>query len=136
MPLVISLIVCSTWMRVFISRKKKSFAGDERLDRADAIVADRARRFDARIAQALEYRFRNERRRLFVEFLMPALQRAVAFADVHDVAVFVGEDLQLDVFRVVEVALDVDDRILEVRFRLAYRRCERTRNLFERPRDL
>ena len=48
------------------------------------------------------------RRRLLEQLLMPPLDRALALAQVHDVAVMVAEDLQLDVPRVLEVLLDVD----------------------------
>ena len=57
------------------------------------------------------------RRRLLDELLVAALDRAVALAEVDDVAVRVGEHLHLDVARVLEVALDVDGRVGEVRLR-------------------
>ena len=46
--------------------------------------------------------------RLLDELLVAALDRAVALAEVDDVAVAVGEDLDLDVARVGQVALEVD----------------------------
>ena len=55
---------------------------------------------------------------------MAALDRAVALAEVDDVAVRVGEDLHLDVAWVLEVALDVDGRVGEVRRAFATRRLE------------
>ena len=66
---------------------------------------------------------------------MAPLQRAVALADVHDVAVLVGQDLQLDVLGIV-MAAGVDDRILEVGFGFAPRRHERRGDLVDGPRDL
>ena len=65
------------------------------------------------------------RGRFLDELLVPALRRAVAVAEVHAVAVRVGEDLQLDVARAGEVALDVALGPAEVRLRLALRRLER-----------
>ena len=50
---------------------------------------------------------------------MAPLDRAVALAEVDDVAVRVGEHLHLDVARILEVALDVDVRVGEVRLPLA-----------------
>ena len=56
---------------------------------------------------------------------MAALDRAVALAEVDDVAVRVGEHLHLDVPRILEVALDVDAAVREVLLALALRRLER-----------
>ena len=44
---------------------------------------------------------------------MAALDRAVALAQVDDVALAVGQHLDLDVARVVQVALQVDGRVGE-----------------------
>ena len=60
---------------------------------------------------------------------MAALDRAVALAEMDHVAVRVGEHLHLDVARILEVALDVDRRVGEVRLPLALRRLERLRRL-------
>ena len=40
---------------------------------------------------------------------MPALQRAVAFAQMHHVAVGVGEHLEFDMARPVKIPLKIDD---------------------------
>ena len=50
---------------------------------------------------------------------MPPLDRAVTLTEMDDSAVSVGEDLHFDVARVLEVALDVDRRVGEVRLPLA-----------------
>ena len=42
---------------------------------------------------------------------MPALDRAVALAEVEDRAMLVREHLHLDVARVLDAALDVDGRV-------------------------
>ncbi len=60
---------------------------------------------------------------------MAALDRAVAFAEKEDGAVRVGDDLGLDVARVLEVALDVDRVVGEVGRALALGRLERRRRL-------
>ena len=60
---------------------------------------------------------------------MTALDRAVALAEMDDVAVRVGEDLHLDVAGVVEIALDVDGRVREVRLPLAASRVVRALDL-------
>ena len=50
----------------------------------------------------------HRRRRLLEHLLVPALQRAVALAEVHGAAPAVAEDLHLDVPRLAEVLLEVD----------------------------
>jgi hypothetical protein len=49
----------------------------------------------------------DRRRRLFDQLLVAALDRALALAEVHHVAVVVAEDLELDVARPLDVLLDV-----------------------------
>ena len=56
---------------------------------------------------------------------MAPLQAAVALAEMHDVAVRVGENLQLDVARMVEILLDIDRIVAECRARLGARDAER-----------
>ena len=56
---------------------------------------------------------------------MPALQRAIAIADVHDVAVRIGHDLHFDVTRAWDHLLDVHLRIAERALGLAPRGLER-----------
>ena len=56
-----------------------------------------------------------------IDLLMPALRRAFALEEVHDVAVRVGEDLDLDVPRPLDQPLDVERAVAERRLRLAPR---------------
>ena len=56
----------------------------------------------------------------------PPLDRAVALAEVDRVPVRVREHLHLDVPRILQVALDVDVGVREVRLALAARGFERT----------
>src|SRR5207247_11368167 len=67
---------------------------------------------------------------------MTALDRAVTLPEMDDVAVPVGEHLHLDVPRILEVALDVDGRVGEVRLALAPRRLERALGLLRAAHDL
>ena len=86
-----------------------ALADEQALDRAGAAVADGARGLDGDRADALAQRGRDARPgRLLDELLVAPLDRAVALAEVDDVAVRVGEDLHLDVARILEVLLDVD----------------------------
>src|SRR5439155_9159696 len=59
------------------------------------------------------------RRRLFQHFLVPALDRALALAERINVAVFVGEQLNLDVTGPLQVALEEEALVPESGFGLA-----------------
>src|SRR5207248_11693991 len=72
--------------------------------------------------QLLVYR---RRRRLLDQLLVAPLDRAVALAEMDDVAVRVREHLHLDVARVDDQLLDVDVRVREVRLPLPPRALER-----------
>src|SRR5690606_21115543 len=99
---------------------------EQALDRAGADVADRLGGPHRRLADARPQLLVDAwRRRLLDELLVPALDRAVAFAEVDRVAVAVGEDLDLDVARVGQVALEVDGRIREELLALARGALER-----------
>ena len=79
------------------------------LDRAGAAVADRGGGVGGDLADPLAHLGVDVRAgRLLDHLLVAALDRAVALAEVDHVAVRVGEHLDLDVARVLEVALDVD----------------------------
>ena len=99
--------------------------GDE-LDRAGAGIADGPRRLDRGLAhRGAHLRRHAGRRRLLDHLLMAPLQRAVALEEMHDVAVPVGEDLDLDVARREHVFLDQHARVAEGARRLALRARER-----------
>ena len=78
----------------------------------------------------------SDRRGLLDQLLVAALRRAVAAADPHDVAVLVADDLDLDVARPGEVALDVDLVAAEERLRLALRGVHRLLHLVGAAHDL
>ena len=93
---------------------------EQALDRARADVVDRARGLDADLADARAQRLVDGGGgRLLDELLVAALHRAVALAEVHDVAMAIGEDLDLHVPRVGQVALEVDGRVREELLALA-----------------
>ena len=69
------------------------------------------------------------RRRLLDDLLMPALQAALALAEVDDVAVAVGEHLHLDVPRHQHEPLEEQRVVAERRGRLAARGDERGRQV-------
>ena len=93
---------------------------EQALDRAGADVVDGPGGLDADLADALAQLLVDRRGgRLLDQLLVAALDRAVALAEVDDVAVAVGEDLDLDVARVGQVALEVDGRVGEELLALA-----------------
>src|SRR5262249_13899275 len=90
-------------------------AREQALDRPSRPVATRARRLDADRADPLpQFLVDRRRRRLFDQLLVTALNRAIALAEVDDVAVRVREHLHLDVARIEDELLDVDVRVREV----------------------
>ena len=102
-PVTISVTQCSTWTRVFISRKKYSPSplAQQALDRAGAGVVDGGRGLGRDLADPrAQLLVDRGRRRLLDQLLVAALDRAVALAEVDHVAVRVGQHLDLDVARV------------------------------------
>ena len=116
--------------------KVKLVAGDEALDRTGRVVADRFGGAHPGLAHCGAHDAGNLRGRLFPQFLVAALQRTVALADVHDVTVLVRQHLKLDVLGILQVTFRVDRIVLEVRSRLAARGFERGFDLFGAVRDL
>src|ERR1019366_5144837 len=83
--------------------------GVDQLHRAGVDIADRARGGDGDLTHALPgLRVDDDRGRLLEDLLMAALDRAFALAEVNDIAVGVGEYLDLDVPRFLDVALEKD----------------------------
>ena len=123
-----SVTGCSTCSRVFISMNQKppcfqpaGAVGDE-LDGAGALVIHRAGGGDRGLAHDVAQGFAHAGgRRLLDHLLMAALQRAVALAEMDDIAVAVGEHLELDMARRADVFLDQHARVAEGRLRLALR---------------
>ena len=82
---------------------------EHELGRARADVADRAREALGGVAEArAQLCVDRGRRRLLEHLLVPPLDRAFPLAQRDDVAVPVGKQLDLDVARTFEIALEVD----------------------------
>src|SRR3989304_3984328 len=91
----------------------------EELERSGAAVVDPLARLDAALTDADALAGRDLRRwGLLDDLLMPALQRAIPLAEIERVAVGVGENLNLDMTRVLEKLLHVERGIAERRLRL------------------
>src|SRR5437660_8013648 len=92
--------------RVHLHEEEAPVAARDELDRARAAIADGARRRDRRLAHARAHRLVDEGRGRFLEdFLMAALDGTLALEKMHVVAVRVAEDLELDVVRLLDEAL-------------------------------
>ena len=119
-PVVSSVTQCSTCTRVFISRKKYSPSWSRPSIVPAEWYLDGAGRLDGDLADLRAQLVVDQRgRRLLDQLLVAALDRAVALAEVDDVAVLVGQHLDLDVARVGQVALEVDGGVAEELLALA-----------------
>ena len=99
---------------------------EHELGRAGALVADRARESDRCVAHRDSQRFVDgDRGRLFEHFLVSALYGTLALAESEDVAVRVGEELDLDMAGSLDVALAEHAVVAESGLRLAARGVER-----------
>ena len=99
---------------VHLEQVEVLLAVDEELDGAGVGIAGGLGQAHGRGAQRLaHFGLQQGAGRLFDQFLVPALQRAVALPEVDDVAVVVRHDLHLDVPAEFDVLLDVDRGVLE-----------------------
>ena len=116
--------------RVHLEEEVLALTREKTLDRARRAIADGARGLDRDPADLCPERVVDRRRRrLFDELLMAALDRAIALAEVDDPVVAVGEHLYLDVAWILQVPLDIDDGVGEVRLPFAPGRLERAVDL-------
>src|SRR4051812_45092126 len=93
--------------RVDLHEIKVAGLADDELDRARVDVVERAAGCDRGIAHLLAQLRRHERRwRLLENFLIAPLRRAFALVEMHDISVRVAENLELDVPRFLDVALE------------------------------
>src|SRR5207342_2090721 len=76
-----------------------------------------------------------DRRRFLDELLMPALNRALALAEVNHVAVVIAQHLDLDVTRRLDVLLEIHVADAERGLDLAHRGLDRLRKLVPRSDD-
>ena len=122
---------------VDLEERDQPVLADQVLDGARAVVAGFLADALGRLVDLLALRVGQERRgRLLDEFLEAALQRAVAGARDDDVAVLVGDDLRLDVARLVQVALDEALAAAECGDGLAGGRVEQLGDLLDGAGDL
>ena len=89
-----------------VGTQTRGTVGDK-LHRAGADIADRLRRRDRGGAHLRPQRPGHSRRGCFLDhLLMPALQRAVALAEMNDIAMPIAEHLNFDVARRCDIFLD------------------------------
>src|SRR3989442_15945513 len=85
---------------------------EEKLDGAGANIVHGSRDFHCGLAHSLaKIRIIDRRRTFFDYFLMPPLNRALAFTEVHKIALDVGKDLNLEVAWTIDDLLQIDIRI-------------------------
>src|SRR4051812_48407683 len=122
--------------RVHLQEEVLAVLGQQALDRARAAVVNGLRGLSRDLADALAQLLVDQgRRRLLDQLLMAALDRAVALAEVDHVAVAVGQDLDLDVPRIRQVALEVDGGVREELLALARGALEGVLELVGLERD-
>src|SRR6185437_12659074 len=93
-------------------------AGDE-LDGAGAVVADRFGERDRLLAHFYaRFAVKERTRRFLYDFLIAALDRAFALAQMNDVAVLVAQHLDFHVARIGDELFDEDAVVAEARLRL------------------
>ena len=98
----------------------------QKLERAGAHVADLAARLGTAFGDPQSRaRVEQRRRRLFDHLLVAALHRALAVAEVYHILVLVGDHLDLDVPRILQVFLHVDGGIAECGLRFGPRGLHR-----------
>ena len=111
---------------VHLEEVEPAFFVEDELDRPGIRVADAARRLDGgRPHLHAQGRIERDARRFLEHFLMTALDRTLAFAEVDARAVRVGEDLELDVPRAPHVPFEQHRVVAERRLRFPPRARER-----------
>ena len=97
----------------------------DELDRAGRAVVDGAGERHGAGAHFLAERLVDERARAFLDHLLvAALDRAFALAEMHGVAVCVGQHLDLDMARLLDIFLDEDAAVPEGAYGLVHRGTE------------
>jgi hypothetical protein len=114
--------------RVHLEERRLAAIVDKELAGTRAHVADGARERERGLAESMpKVRRHYGRRRLFENLLVAALDRAVALAQVHAVAVAIEDHLDLDVTPALDEALEDETVVAEGRHRLAPRGREGVR---------
>ncbi len=116
--------------RVHLQEREVATCIYDELDGAGVGVAERAAHRQRRRGHARAHVRRQRRgRRLFDDLLMAPLDRALALAQVNQVAVLVAEDLELDVAWLGDQLLEQQRRVAKSRQRLAPRGRQRRRQV-------
>src|SRR6516165_7281735 len=86
----------------------------EELDRSSVAVPDRRQEIDRRLVQPPSRRFGKRRGGGFLDhFLIPALKRAIALAEMENAPVPKTQHLNFDVASALDVALDIKRSVAE-----------------------
>ena len=86
----------------------------QELDRPRIPIPDLRQRLAENLANLIpQFRSHLRRRRFLQQLLMPPLDRALALAQAHDIAVLVGQHLKLNVPRMLDVLLHVQIAVAE-----------------------
>src|SRR5207237_279790 len=116
--------------RIDLEKEEASLVVEQELERAGIRVLPRARGVDHCAAKLAAHFFTDRDRRRFLEqLLVPALNRALALAEMHHRTVMIAEHLELDMAWVLEVFLEIHVADAERRFRFALGGLERLREL-------
>ncbi len=100
--------------RIHLNEVELAVLVHQELDRSGVLVADMGEAANESLADLLAHLRRDlKRRRFFDEFLMAALDGALALEECGDVAVLIGENLELDVARLLDELLHVEFAIAE-----------------------
>ena len=107
----------------------------QELDGARRAIAHRAADLERRLAQLGALRIRQEGgRRAFHHLLIAALHGAVAFVQMHQIAVGIAQDLHFHMTRAPDQLLEINLILAESRFGLAPRGRHRLDEFRDRPR--
>jgi len=92
---------------VDLEKVEASIRREDELDRAGVLIANRFAARDGRSAHLVsKHLVQRRRRRLLDDLLVPALDRTLSLVEMNQIAVAVAEDLDLDVARPRDVALE------------------------------
>src|SRR5207247_11266079 len=95
--------------RIHLDEIKMPILIDEELDRARIFVSDRLGQLHGCIAHFLAKPRRHQRRWTFLDhFLVTPLNGTIAFAEMNDVSMTIGDNLKFDVMRIDDELLDVN----------------------------
>ena len=99
----------------------------QKFDGADPFIIDALGGLDRHLPHLPAQFFIKDRRwGLLQQFLVTALDAAIAFAQMDRVSLAVADDLELDVPRILDIFLDIDRVVAEIRLGLALRDGQRT----------